>query len=99
MDSDPNRSEGSTRPESYTTTDLDLASFLACRGLQPTQIRPPLPHTYPNFATFVYDHVEGLQAALEEWSHDESLHVDLRQFLDHRRAFYREVRSLREGGR
>ena len=95
MDTDPNRSEGSARPTSYSTTDLDLASFLACRGLQPSKIRPPIPHTYPNFATFIYDHVEGLQAALDEWS-AQCLDVDLRRFLDHRRAFYREVRTLRE---
>jgi hypothetical protein len=82
----------------FSTTDLDLASFLACRGIEPSEVRPPLRITFPNFATFVYEGCDDLAASIAAWSdEDEPLTVDLRSFLTKRHEYYRLVRSLRGG--
>ncbi len=83
----------------FTTTDLDFASYLAVRGIDPAEVRPPLPNSFPNFATFVFAPSDSLHAAIDEWSSHEPLTVDLREFLAKRHENYRLVRSLRGGGR
>ncbi len=85
--------------EAFSTTDLDLASFLACRGIEPSEVRPPLPNTFPNFATFVYEGRVEVDAAIAQWSDENELLIDLKSFLSQRYDFYRLVRSLRGDGR
>ncbi len=82
----------------YATTDLDLVAFLTCREIEPRDVRPPLPHTFPNFATFVLVSTSTLEDALADWASGKPLVVDLREFLSKRRALYRQGRSLRESG-
>ena len=93
------RTATSPKDRAFTTQDLDLASFLACRSIEPCEIRPPLPNSFPNFAVFVFDPCNELDAAIGEWSGDEPLHLDLREFLKRRRSHYRVVRALRGGAR
>jgi hypothetical protein len=38
--------------QTFTTQDLDLASYLAVRGIDPAEVKPPLPNSFPNFASF-----------------------------------------------
>ncbi len=89
----------SSLDRTFTTQDLDFASYLAVRGIDPAEVRPPLPNSFPNFATFVFAPSDSLHAAIDEWSSHEPLTVDLREFLAKRHEFYRLVRSLRGGGR
>ena len=88
---------GRTEP-TYPTTDLDLVAFLACHGIEPREVRPPLPHSYPAFSTFVYAETSALETALDLWSYGEPL-VDLREFLERRRDMYHRARAVREGAR
>ncbi len=91
--------ESSAKTEAtYPTTDLDLAAFLLCRGITPTKVRPPLPHSFPRFVTFFYLDTSALQNALDDWSCGQPLPVDLHEFLENRLNLYRRVRALREGG-
>ena len=83
----------------FTTQDLDFASYLAVRGINPAEVRPPLPNSFPNFASFLFAPSGDLDEAISQWSGDEPLTVDLREFLAKRHEFYRLVRSLRGGGR
>ena len=83
----------------FTTTNLDFASYLAVRGINPAEVRPPLPNSFPNFASFLFAPSDDLDEAISQWSGDEPLTVDLRRFLAKRHEFYRLVRSLRGGGR
>ena len=90
--------QGSLR-HAFTTQDLDLASYLACRGIEPLSVDPPLPNTISKWATFAYLRTPELDDAIGEWSSQEPLMVDLLGFLAKRHEFYRLVRSLRGGGR
>ena len=83
----------------FTTQDLDLASYLAIRGIEPAEVQPPLPNSFPNFASFLFAPSDSLNAAIERWSSHEPLTVDLREFLAKRHENYRLVRSLRGRGR
>ena len=83
----------------FTTQDLDLASYFGCLGIKPLEVKPPLRNSFPNFATFVFAPSDSLHTAIDEWSSDEPLTVDLREFLAKRHEYYRLVRSLRGGGR
>ena len=47
----------------FTTTDLDFASYLAVRGIDPVEVKPPLPNSFPNFATFVFAPSDSLHTA------------------------------------
>lgn len=85
--------------QSHTTTDLDLAAFLLCRGIEPQELKPPLPHAFPNFATFVFARTALLEDTLTEWAGSHPVTVDLREFLNRRRQLYRRIRALRESGR
>jgi hypothetical protein len=89
----------SSLDRTFTTQDLDLASYLAVRGTDPVEVRPPLPNSFPNFASFLFAPSDDLDEAISQWSSDEPLTVDLREFLAKRHEFYRLVRSLRGGGR
>jgi len=82
----------------YRTTDLDLASFLAARGLQPLRAEPPPPNTFPRFAAFAFLQTSDLDAAVSEWAASDPLTVDLRAFLERRREFYQWARSVVRGG-
>ncbi len=95
----PSAALHSSGDQVFTTQDLDLASYLAIRGIHPAEVRPPLPNSFPNFASFLYAPSDDLHEAIRQWSSDEPLTVDLRRFLAKRHEFYRLVRSLRGGGR
>lgn len=89
----------SSLDRTFTTQDLDLASYLAIRGINPAEVRPPLPNSFPNFASFLFAPSGDLDEAISQWSGDQPLTVDLREFLAKRHEFYRLVRSLRGGRR
>ena len=90
--------QGSLR-HAFTTQDLDLASYLACRGIEPLSVDPPIPNTISKWATFTYEMTPTLGEAITEWSADDPLLVDLHDFLAKRHEKYRLVRSLRGGRR
>jgi hypothetical protein len=92
---EPAEGHGTSNP--FTTTDLDLASYLACHDVRPSDVRPALPHSFPRFATFVFGETEELQKAIKRWSDDDPVLIDLREFLKERHDYYRRVRSLRRG--
>ena len=93
------RTATSPKDRAFTTQDLDLASFLACRSIEPCEIRPPLANSFPDFAVFVFDPTDDLDVAISEWTGDEPLHLDLRNFLRRRHNNYQIVRALRGGRR
>ena len=89
---DSNRSRG------YVTTDIDLASFLATKGLNPKHVDPPPANTFPRFATFVFSSTTALDEAVSEWTSDTSLDLDVRAFLQQRRDFFQWARCVVRGG-
>jgi len=89
---------GSACSNEYITTDIDLASFLACRGLEPHRVDPPPSNTFPRFAAFVFTGSRELDDAVSEWTSNRSLLQDLRTFLDQRRDFFQWARSVVRGG-
>jgi len=82
----------------YITTDIDLASFLATKGLTPTHVDPPPANTFPRFATFVFSSSSALDEAVSEWTSDTTLDLDVRAFLQQRRDFFQWARSVVRGG-
>ena len=82
----------------YITTDIDLASFLATKGLTPTHVDPPPINTFPRFAAFVFARTSALDDAVVEWTSDSSLDLDVRAFLEQRRDFFQWARSVVRGG-
>ena len=82
----------------YITTDIDLASFLATKGLKPTHVDPPPANTFPRFAAFVFSSNSALDEAVAEWTSNASLHLDVRAFLEQRRDFFQWARSVVRGG-
>ena len=86
----------SSTPE-YVTSDLNQASFLACRGLDPNRANPPPPNTYPRFASFVFSRTSALEEALAEWDGDDAM-VEVHEYVDHRWDMYQWARSVVRGG-
>lgn len=84
--------------QEYVTTDIDLASFLACKGLNPKHVDPPPKNTFPRFAAFVFSSTSALNEAVSEWTSDTSLDLDVRAFLEQRRDFFQWARSVVRGG-
>ncbi len=89
---------GSACSNEYITTDIDLASFLACKGLEPHRVDPPPTNTFPRFAAFVFPASRELDEAVTEWTSSRSLPHDLRTFLEQRRDFFQWARSVVKGG-
>jgi len=96
--SEPHETDSSL-DRTFTTQDLDLASYLAVRGINPAEVRPPLPNSFPNFATFAFAPSDRLDTAIDQWASNEPLTVDVHEFLAKRHSNYRLVRSLRGGAR
>jgi hypothetical protein len=86
----------SEAPE-YVTSDLNQAAFLACRGLDPSRAQPPLPSTYPRFASFVFSRTSALERALAEWDGEQAM-VEVHEYVDHRWDMYQWARSVVRGG-
>ena len=82
----------------YVTTDIDLASFLATKGLTPTHVDPPPINTFPRFAAFVFSRTSALDEAVAAWTSDASLQLDVRSFLQQRRDYFQWARSVVRGG-
>lgn len=89
---------GSNNSHEYVTTDIDLASFLACRYLNLHRVDPPPANTFPRFAAFVFSSTSALDEAVAEWTSDSSLDLDVRDFLQQRRDFFQWARSVVRGG-
>lgn len=88
----------SNNSHEYVTTDIDLASFLATKGLTPTHVDPPPLNTFPRFAAFVFSRTSALDEAVAEWTSGTPPQVDLRAFLEQRRDFFQWARSVVRGG-
>ena len=102
MDTLSNRTAGGPQLASnsgtYSTTDLDLASYLATRGLPPQSAEPPAAKVWPRFATFTFDASPELDDLISEWISDKPVQVDLREFLDNRQGLLRWARLVVRGG-
>jgi len=97
-----NRTAGGPRLTSnsgtYRTADLDLASYLATRGLPPQSAEPPAAKVWPRFAIFVFDSSPELDDLISEWISDKQVQVDLREYLDNRQGLLRWARLVVRGG-
>ena len=84
--------------QTYSTTDLNLASFLACRGLTPDRVEPPPPNKFPRFASFTYSRTSAIEEAVQEWSDDSPATVNVHEFVGRRWDLFQWARSVVRGG-
>jgi hypothetical protein len=102
MSTQPKRTAGGPQLESssgtYSTSNLDLASYLATRGIPPQSAEPPAAKVWPRFATFFFDSSPELDDLISEWTSDEPVQVDLKEFLDNRQGLLRWARLVVRGG-